>query len=65
MLYATLKDVEREQRDGTEERRAAAREDSRVKTGLFPVKRLGGVHLWLLKLFENPIENLVRVERMT
>ena len=64
VLYATLKDVEREQQDGTEERRAAGREDTRSKVGLFPIKRLGGVHLWLLKLFENPVENLIRIERM-
>ena len=64
VLYATFKDVEREQQDGTEERRAAGREDTRSKVGLFPIKRLGGVHLWLLKLFENPVENLIRIERM-
>ena len=64
VLYATLAQVERDQRDGTEERRAAAREDSRSKAGLFPIKRLGGVHHWLLKLLENPVEHLVRVERM-
>ena len=28
MLYATLKDVERDQADGTEDRRAAARDDT-------------------------------------
>eukprot|EP00435_Cladocopium_sp_Y103_P071373 s1543_g37.t1 len=64
VLYVTLRDVEREQRDGTEDRRAAARHDSRSKTGLFPIKRLAGVHMWLLKLFENLVERLVRVERM-
>ena len=63
VLYATLAQVERDQKDGMEERRAAAREDTRSKTGLFPIKRLGGVHHWLLKLFENPVEHLVRVER--
>ena len=63
-MYATLKDVEKEQADGTEERRAAQREDQRKKIGLFPIKRLGGVHIWLLKLFENPIENFIRIERM-
>lgn len=31
---------------------------SRAKVGLFPIKRLGGIHLCLLlKLFENPVEN--------
>ena len=55
VLYATLAQVERDQKDGMEERRAAAREDTRSKTGLFPIKRLGGVHHWLLKLFENPV----------
>ena len=60
----TLKEVEKDQNDGSEERRAASRQDSRPKIGLFPIKRLGGIHLWLLKLFENPVEHLVRVERM-
>lgn len=32
---------------------------SGAKVGLFPIKRLGGIHLWLLKLFENPVENLI------
>eukprot|EP00435_Cladocopium_sp_Y103_P052211 s157_g16.t1 len=64
VMYATLRDVEKEQREGLEDIRAATREDARSKKGLFPVKRLGGVHLWLLKLFENPIDNLIRIERM-
>ena len=42
VMYATLKDVEKEEADGTEERRAAQREDQRKKIGLFPIKRLGG-----------------------
>ena len=32
VLYTTLKDVERDQADGTEDRRAAARDDTRRKT---------------------------------
>lgn len=23
---------------------------------------MGGVHIWLLKLFEDPVENLIRIE---
>ena len=64
VLYATLREVEKDQEDGTEDRRAQTRQDSRSKRGLFPIKRLGGVHLWLLKLFENPVEHLIRVENM-
>ena len=36
VMYATLKEVEKDQKDGTEERRAPSRDDPRVKTGLFP-----------------------------
>ena len=42
VIYAALGDVEKEQADGTEERRAAQREDQRKKIGLFPIKPLGG-----------------------
>ena len=35
VLYATLKDVEKEQKDGPETRRAETREDPRSKIGLF------------------------------
>ena len=64
ILYAVLRDVDKEQRDGTEERRAEGRQDPRAKVGLFPIKRLGGVHFWLLKLFERPAEMLVREEKL-
>ena len=64
VLYATLRDVEREQRDGVEDRRAFGREDQRSKKGLFAIKRLGGIHFWLLKLFEKPAEFLVRKEKL-
>ena len=64
VLYATLKDVEKEKKDGSETRRTATGEDPRSKIGLFPIKRLGGIHNCFLKLFENPVQNLIRVERM-
>ena len=64
ILYAVLAETEKEQRDGTEEQRAAKREDSRPKVGLLPTKRLGGVHHWLLKLFEKPEQLLIRREAL-
>eukprot|EP00438_Fugacium_kawagutii_P008278 Skav236200 [mRNA] locus=scaffold4200:28578:29390:- [translate_table: standard] len=64
VLYAVLRDVERDQVSGEEERRAASRSDQRPKPGLFPIKRLMGVDQWLLKLFEKPEKFLVRVEKL-
>ena len=64
VLYATLSEVEKDQRDGTEARRAQSRSDPREKPGLFHIKRLGGIQFWLLKLFERPAELLVREERL-
>ena len=64
VLYAVVSEVERDQRDGTEEQRASKREDTRPKVGLIPVKRLGNVHLWLQKLFENPEKLLIRREAL-
>ncbi len=64
VLYATLRDVEREQRSGVEDRRAFGREDQRSKKGLFAIKRLGGIQFWLLKLFEKPAEYLIRKEKL-
>ena len=64
VLYAVLRDVDKEQKDGAEERRASERQDPRSKLGLFPIKRLGGVHHWLLKLFERPADMLVREEKL-
>ena len=42
VMYATLKDMEKEQANDTEERQAAQREDQRKKIGLFPIEGLGG-----------------------
>ena len=64
VLYATLREVEREQKDGVEDRRAFGREDQRSKKGLFALKRLGGIQFWLMKLFEKPAEYLVRTEKL-
>ena len=64
VLYATLAEVEKDEKDGTASRRAKARGDPREKPGLFHVKRLGGIQFWLLKLFERPAELLVREERL-
>eukprot|EP00438_Fugacium_kawagutii_P000419 Skav229881 [mRNA] locus=scaffold247:354658:356938:+ [translate_table: standard] len=64
ILYAVLKEVEREQAAGDEHRRASNRADSRPKVGLFPIKRLGGVDKWILKLLDKPERFLVRVEKL-
>ena len=64
VLYAVLAEVEKEQRDGTEAERAAKRDDSRPKFGLVPTKRLGGVHKWLMKLFEKPEQLMIRREAL-
>ena len=64
VFYSTLAQVTKDQEDGTEERRAAGRDDHRSKVGLFPVKRLGGAGLWIRELFKNPGDRLIRIERM-
>eukprot|EP00435_Cladocopium_sp_Y103_P034006 s3229_g8.t1 len=63
-VYKVLQGEENEGGDDSQIIPAAHRGESRPKAGLFPTKLLKGVHLWVLKLLENPVETLVRVERL-
>ena len=63
-MYATLKDVEKDQAEDAEGRRASQMTRHQAQDGLFHIKRLGGIHFWLLKLFEHPVESLIRIERI-
>eukprot|EP00435_Cladocopium_sp_Y103_P065495 s591_g27.t1 len=66
-LYNLYKVLKGEEGEGVEEPQiipAANRDGSRPKAGLFQIKLLKGVRLWVLKLLENPVETLVRVERL-
>ena len=60
ILYGVLKQVEADEKDGSEERRRSSRTDDRSKKGLFAVKRVGAARQWLEDFVQAALQKPMR-----